>query len=197
MVDPAGVSWGHTVLTNMSPTSAKDSRFPYDQVYTVLGVVAFVCWCLLILGLSKVPGRGLDFRIFYTAASLPLDELYHVLARDNRTTGLHNRVVVEESFPGSKYRDFRIAPANAWRSRNLGSSAKELRRLQSALETHQPNGLVAGLPNSANQESRRAVTKAVRRRSLISSSSHSRRGRCVNRSHVSRCCRRTFRVAPA
>ena len=64
-------------MTKLSSTSAKDSRFPYDQVYTVLGVVAFVCWCLVILGLSRVPGRGLDFRIFYTAASLPLDELYH------------------------------------------------------------------------------------------------------------------------
>ena len=62
----------------MSPTSAKDSRLLYDRVYTVLGVVAFACWCSLILGPPGVPSRGLDFRIFYTAASLPLDELYHL-----------------------------------------------------------------------------------------------------------------------
>ncbi len=61
----------------MSPTSAKDSRLPYDQIYAVLGVVAFACWSWLILGPPTVPSRGLDFRIFYTAASLPLDELYH------------------------------------------------------------------------------------------------------------------------
>ena len=55
-------------------TEAK--KFPYDQVYLALGLLAFACWCLLILGPPTVPGRGLDFRIFYTAAALPLEELY-------------------------------------------------------------------------------------------------------------------------
>ena len=69
--------WGDKV-TNVSPTPPKDTRFPYDQVYAFLGIVAFACWSLLILGPLTVPGRGLDFPIFYTAASLPLDELYHL-----------------------------------------------------------------------------------------------------------------------
>ncbi len=60
----------------MSPTSAKERGLPYDRIYAVLGVVVFACWCCLILGPPSVPSRGLDFRIFYTAASLPLDELY-------------------------------------------------------------------------------------------------------------------------
>ena len=48
----------------------------YDRVYIALGVLAFACWCALILKPVGLPFRGLDFRIFYTAASLPLDQLY-------------------------------------------------------------------------------------------------------------------------
>jgi hypothetical protein len=43
-----------------------------------LGFLVFLGWCLLILGPPGIPGRGLDFRIFYTAASLPLSELYEL-----------------------------------------------------------------------------------------------------------------------
>ncbi len=60
----------------MSPTSAKDGGFPYDRIYVALGVLIFACWSWLILGTLSFPKRGFDFRAFYTAASLPLDELY-------------------------------------------------------------------------------------------------------------------------
>lgn len=43
-----------------------------------LGFLIFLGWCLLILGPPSLPGRGLDFRIFYTAASLPLSDLYQL-----------------------------------------------------------------------------------------------------------------------
>ncbi len=50
----------------------------YETALIASSVLIFALWCLLILGLAGLPGRGLDFRIFYTAASLPLDELYHL-----------------------------------------------------------------------------------------------------------------------
>jgi hypothetical protein len=48
----------------------------YDRLLSLLSVVGFLCWCFIILGPPKVPARGLDFRIFYTAAALPLEDLY-------------------------------------------------------------------------------------------------------------------------
>ncbi len=40
--------------------------------------LVFAAWCLVLLGVARLPGRGWDFRVFYTAASLPFSDLYQL-----------------------------------------------------------------------------------------------------------------------
>jgi hypothetical protein len=54
----------------------KSRQATYDKITYLLAALLFAGWCLLILGPPSLPARGLDFRIFYTAASLDLAELY-------------------------------------------------------------------------------------------------------------------------
>lgn len=62
----------------MRSTSPAISARPrgIDTACWALGFLLFAGWCVLILGPPRIPGRGLDFRIFYTAASLPVSDLY-------------------------------------------------------------------------------------------------------------------------
>lgn len=46
------------------------------RVCLVLATLGFACWCAGMLGLARLPGRGWDFRVFYTGASLPFQDLY-------------------------------------------------------------------------------------------------------------------------
>lgn len=48
------------------------------RVRLVLAILGFACWSAALLGLARMPGRGWDFRVFYTGASLPFRDLYKV-----------------------------------------------------------------------------------------------------------------------
>jgi Glycosyltransferase family 87 len=57
---------------------ATSSPTSYAKAMYLVAALLFIGWCLLILGPPGLPARGLDFRIFYTAASLDLAQLYQL-----------------------------------------------------------------------------------------------------------------------
>lgn len=83
-----------------------------DTACWALGFLLFAAWCVLILGPPGLPGRGLDFRIFYTAASLPIADLYSFESQQEFQAGLWRQYgsFVTSPFPRPPFYAFVLRP---------------------------------------------------------------------------------------